>query len=131
MNAKYEAIADVSGRILLSAIFIFAGVHKVFHWTETANGMANVGMVAVPLFLAATIVVEIAGGLSVATGWRARWGALALAAFLIPATVVFHAFWKDPGQQIMFMKNLAIMGGLLVVVGRGAGPLSLGGRKKG
>lgn len=97
--------------------------------------MASKNMPFVPLFLVAAILFEVGGGLSVALGYKAKLGAAALIIFLIPATPIFHNSWTYQGmeqevQMIMFMKNLAIMGGLLSVIGLGAGPLSLDSRKK-
>ena len=83
----------------------------------------------IPVLLPAAAVLELAGGLSLLLGFRARLGALALVLFLVPTTLIFHNFWAYQGpeaqnQMIHFMKNLALMGGLLVVVGLGAGPCS-------
>jgi putative oxidoreductase len=94
--------------------------------------MASKGMFWTPFFLVMAILFELGGGLSVLSGFKARWGALALIVFLIPATLIFHGFWTYEGaevrmQQIHFLKNLAILGGLLAVVGNGAGPLSVDG----
>ena len=87
----------------------------------------------VTLFLIGAVVLEIGGSLSVIAGFKARWGALALIVFTIPTTLIFHAYWAvDPAQmqiqQIMFMKNLAMVGGLLIVMAFGAGPLSVDAR---
>ena len=75
------------------------------------------------------------GGLSVALGYRARWGAWLLALFLVPATAIFHNFWavKDPTmalmQQVMFLKNVSMLGAALLITHFGAGPLSLDARR--
>lgn len=108
------------GRILLSAIFIISGLSKIIDWNSTAAFMASKGMPAVPLLLAGAIAVELLGGLSLLLGYRTRWGALALFLFLIPTTLIFHNFWAMEGMERMnqmqhFLKNLTIMGGLLVV----------------
>jgi len=92
--------------------------------------MADKGMPAVPVFLVGAILCEIGGGLSLLLGCKARLGALLLFLFLIPTTLVFHNFWDYQGaeqkmQMINFMKNLAIMGGLALVVGFGPGPISV------
>lgn len=118
------------GRIFISFIFIMSGLNKIGGWEQTAAYMASKGMPAVPLFLAAAIVFELLGGLSVLLGFKARLGALALIVFTVPATIIFHNFWTLTGmeqqmQMIMFMKNIAIMGGLLFVVSFGSGALSL------
>jgi len=71
------------------------------------------------------VVFEVAGGLSILFGFKARWGALALFMFLIPATLIFHTDFSDPNQIGIFLKNLAIMGGLLMVASSGPGSLSM------
>ncbi len=103
---------------------------KVFGWSGTAAYMTARGMPAVPLFLAGAVVIEIGGGLSVLLGYRARLGALALIVFTVPTLFVFHNFWSYPPaeqqvQMVMFLKNLALIGGLLMVAALGAGAYSL------
>ncbi|MCS7020653.1 MAG: DoxX family protein [Gemmataceae bacterium] len=125
--------APLLGRIGLSAIFLISGAGKIFSWEQTAGYMSSKGMPLVPLFLVGAIVLELVGGLSVLVGYKARLGAGLLIVFLIPATVIFHNFWAFEGQEqqmqmIMFLKNLAILGGLLLVVGFGAGAYSLDNR---
>ncbi|HXG33394.1 MAG TPA: DoxX family protein [Bryobacteraceae bacterium] len=132
---KLERFAPLVGRLLLAQIFLASGLNKIGAWEQTAGYMASKGMPLVPLFLIAAIVFEVGGGLSVALGYKARLGAAALIVFLIPVSLIFHNFWTYEGmerqvQMIMFMKNLAIMGGLAVVVGHGAGPLSLDSRQR-
>ncbi len=123
------------GRVLLALIFLTSGFNKITGWSGTADYMAGEGMPMVPLFLAGAIVFEIVGGLSVMLGFKARIGALVLVIFLIPATIIFHDFWTVEDamqrrmQMIMFMKNLSIMGGLLLVMGLGPGPCSLDNRR--
>ncbi|MEO0868550.1 MAG: DoxX family protein, partial [Cyanobacteria bacterium J06642_11] len=77
------------------------------------------------LVTAFTILFELLGGISLIIGYQAQIGAILLLVFLIPATLMFHNPIADPTQMIQFMKNLAIMGGLLMVVAFGAGPISL------
>jgi putative oxidoreductase len=103
---------------------------KVFNWETTAEHMAGQGMFAVPVFLFLAILVEVLGGLSVILGYKARLGAVVLALYLIPVTLVFHHFWTFEGaamqnQMQHFMKNLTIIGGLLTLAAAGAGRLSL------
>lgn len=122
------------GRVLLSPIFIMSGLQKIGGWEQTAGYMASKHMPLVPLFLAAAIVLELCGGLSVLLGYRARLGAAALIVFLVPTTLIFHNFWAYTGQEqqmqmINFMKNMAILGGLFVVMGLGSGDLSLDKRR--
>jgi putative oxidoreductase len=118
------------GRVLLSLIFVLSGFSKITGWTETGAYMAAKGMPFVPFFLVIAIILELGGGLAVALGVRARWGALALMVFVIPTTLIFHNFWTLAGperqlQMIMFLKNLSMLGGLLLVVAYGPGRFSL------
>ena len=121
------------GRVLLALIFIIAGFHKITGFAGTAEMMAGRGLPLPQVLLAATILIELGGGLMILLGWHARWAALAIFLFLIPTTLIFHAYWSvDPSQPLMvknqmnqFMKNLAIMGGMLYVVAYGSGPFSL------
>ena len=109
-----------AGRVLLSVIFLLSGITKIVDWPGTAQFMQAQGLPMVPLLLGAAIVVEIGGGLLVLLGWNARWGAWLLFLYLIPVTLVFHNFWAFTGaeqqtQLVNFLKNLSIMGGLLLV----------------
>lgn len=118
------------GRTLLALIYLISGINKIMDWGTTADYMAFKGMPLVPLFLVAAIVLEVAGSLSVILGYKARWGALALIVFTIPTTLIFHNYWAMEGMdlvinQIMFMKNLAMVGGFLLIMANGAGPFSL------
>jgi len=106
------------GRLALGAIFLLSGLGKLADLSGTASHMRAAHMPAVPIFLAGAIALEILGGLSVITGFKARWGAAALILFLVPATVIFHGFWSFQGmerqmQMINFLKNVSIGGGLL------------------
>lgn len=115
------------GRFCISVIFILAGIGKFLDYDGTAAYMASKGMTMIPFFLLAAATVELIGGLSVLLGWKARWGATILLLFLIPTTVIFHDFWHlaNPVERqlmmILFLKNLAIFGGLLYVICCGPG----------
>ncbi|RJP24972.1 MAG: DoxX family protein [Candidatus Abyssobacteria bacterium SURF_5] len=126
MDKKFVPLIS---RILLGHIFLIAGIEKVFNIDGTQAYMASKGMPFTLLFLLAAIAFEAGGGLSLILGYKARWGALALVLFLIPTTLIFHTNFAEPMQQAMFMKNLAIMGGLLMIASYGPGKLSLDGRK--
>ncbi len=108
-------------RILLVAIFLWSGVNKILHPAETQAYMAAFGMPLTWLFLPAAIALELLGGLSVLLGIYPRLGASALAFFTLIAGFIFHSNFSDPIEQIMFMKNLAMIGGLLLVVQYGVG----------
>ena len=131
---KIERFTPLAGRILLSAIFLMSGFSKIGGFERTSGFMESKGMPMVSLLLVGAILLEVLGGLSVLVGLKARIGAAALILFLIPATLIFHDFWNLEGmehnmQRVMFLKNLAIVGGLLLVIGLGAGPLSVDNRK--
>lgn len=115
----------LAGRILLALIFILAGYGKIKGWDGTLGFMASKGLPMPEVLLALTILVELGGGLLLLVGFQARWAALALFLFLIPVTLVFHPFWADPEQYNSFMKNLAIMGGMLYIMVYGSGPYSV------
>lgn len=114
------------GRSLLALIFLMSGLQKIGNFAGTQEYMASFGMPMTALFLVGAIVLEVGGALSIITGFKARWGALALILFLIPATLIFHTDFGDRTQMIMFLKNVSIGGGLLLIAAYGSGPLSVG-----
>lgn len=125
MNTYIPLIA----RILLSAIFFMSGFNKITNFAGTQQYMAAFGMPLTTLFLIGAIVLEIVGGLSVILGYKAKWGAWLLVIFMIPTTLIFHTNFSDQMQLIMFMKNLSMIGGLLMVAHFGAGAVSLDARQ--
>ena len=133
MHPAFEGLLNFLGRLLLVGIFLMSGVMKIPNFQATADGMAKKGMVATQIFLAGAIAFEIVGAISVIIGFKARYGAFLLAVFLVPTTLIFHAFWKiDPhNMQEMqnemgnFMKNFAMFGALLMIIARGTGPWSI------
>ena len=122
--------APLVGRALLSFIFIISGLGKITGFSATAAYMAGMGMPMPEVLLVPTIIIELGGGLMLLLGWNARWAALAIFLFIIPTTLIFHPFWVDDAaqmqNQINFMKNLGIMGGMLYIMAFGSGPCSLG-----
>jgi putative oxidoreductase len=126
-----ERYATLGARILISQIFLLSGLMKIIDWSGTEAQMAQRGMFWIPFFHVAALLTELAGGLSLLLGYKARLGALSLCLFLIPVTLTFHNFWTyaDPKEHkenmMMFMHNLTLMGGLLLVMIFGPGPLSI------
>ncbi|MCA9155356.1 MAG: DoxX family protein [Planctomycetales bacterium] len=125
-----QGFLPLLGRILLSAIFLMSAIHKLTHWSATESQMQSEGLAWVSLLLAGAVAFELAGSLMVLVGFQARWGALLLFVFLIPVTFIVHDFWTYEGQEqqtqmINFIKNLAVMGGTLMVMAFGAGAFSV------
>jgi putative oxidoreductase len=121
----------LAGRILFSLIFITAAPRHFS--TEGILHAAQLGVPFARLLVPISGVMALTGGLSVACGYKARWGAWTLVAFLLPVTLMMHAFWRlqDPVQvhiqQAMFAKNLSMLGAVLLVAYFGSGPLSADG----
>jgi putative oxidoreductase len=115
-------------RIFLSAIFIWAGINKIMNPAMTQAYMAQHHIPFTGFFIIITIAVEIFGGLSVLFGVKTRWGAAALALFLIPATLIFHTDFGMREDTTAFMKNLAILGGLLMLIQYGPAGIVVRGR---
>ena len=130
-----QAFSALIGRLLLALMFLLAGLSKLGGLEGTAGYIASKGLPMAQLLAIATAALEVGAAVMLIVGWQARWAALALAAFTLLATVLFHNYWAMPAdqqmmQQLMFMKNLAVSGGLLVVFALGAGALSLDQRSK-
>ena len=130
MNPQLANTAALAGRIFLAVLFIVSGFGKITGYEGTAGYMAAKGLPLVNVLLPLTIAIELGGGVLLAIGYKARSVALLIFLFLIPVTFMFHAFWGiDPKeaatQQINFLKNLSIMGGMLMVFAHGPGAYSL------
>ncbi len=102
------------GRVLLAAIFLVSAYGKVTGFAGTAAYMASVGMPMASVLLIIAIIIEVAGGLALIFGWQVRHAVRALVVYTVVATYYFHMNLGDQAQMIAFMKNLAIIGGLLV-----------------
>lgn len=124
------AWASLIGRIGLAAIFLWSGYGKLVHLEGNVGYMKAFGLPAAELLIWPAMVVELVAGAMLLVGWKARWAAIALVLFTLPATFIFHAYWSVPADQVLnvqihFMKNLAIVGGLLGIFAHGSGPLAL------
>ena len=130
MSESMQNGISLVGRILLGLIFLMSGFGKITDFEGTSGYMAAYNMPAIPILLTGAIVFLLAGSLSLILGFKARLGASLLIIFLIPASLIFHAFWtledmEQRMQMINFMKNLSIMGGLLTIIAHGPGGISL------
>jgi putative oxidoreductase len=124
----------VVARLLLALMFIVSGFGKLSNLAGTAGYIAGAGLPAASLLAVGAGLLELVAGIALVIGYRARWAALALGVFTLLASVLFHAYWAAPAaqayvQQLMFMKNLAVAGGMFFVAALGAGPLSIDARR--
>jgi putative oxidoreductase len=101
------------GRVMLALIFILAGIGKIQDPAGTAGYMQSMGVPGILLW--PTIALEILGGIAIAIGYKTRLAAFALAGFTLLAAVLFHRNFGDQMQMIMFLKDIAITGGLLLL----------------
>lgn len=134
MNDSVKPSLALIGRVLLALMFVLSGFGKLTGIEGTAGYIASAGL---PMATALAVIVgllELFGGLALMVGFHARWAALALGLFTLVASLLFHNFWAMPAdqafmQQLMFMKNLSIAGGMFFVAALGAGSLSLDARR--
>ena len=120
-------LADLTGRVLISAMFLISGLGKISGYAGTQAYMESAGVPGA--LLPIVIALEVLGAVAVIVGYRTRLAAAALAGFTILAGVLFHGS-SDPMQRIMLLKNLAVAGGFLFLVARGAGAWSLDARRE-
>lgn len=122
-NSAVLATFELAGRIFLSVLFLVSGLGKIGAYAGTVAYMASQGVPGA--LLPVVIALEVGGPLFLVLGWKTRITAFLLAGFTLVTALVFHADFADPVQVTLFLKNVAIAGGLLVLVANGAGPLSL------
>jgi len=134
MNAivtpAYHPMLPLAGRILIGALFLTAGIRKILFWGGQVAYFTKLGFPAPEVFTVIAIVIELGGAALLIAGWRTRWVAWLLAAFVLIATVMAHRFWEfdaaaQANQLNHFLKNLAIIGGLMFVASFGPGPASV------
>ena len=127
MNAN--PVLPLAGRILMAALFLIAGFLKLSAFAGTSGYLAKLGFPVPDLMTAIAIVFELGGGILLVLGWQVRWAAWALMLFVAIATIAAHRFWEFDASQYSnqmnhFLKNLAIIGGLLYVVAFGPGRIA-------
>ena len=124
------------GRVLLALLFVPAGFSKIAGFAGTAGYIASKGVPLPEVAAAAAIAIELGLGLLLLVGFMTRWAALGIAFFTVVITFIFHNYWGVPAeqammQQLMFFKNIAVVGGLLTVAAWGGGAWSVDGQRKG
>lgn len=130
MNSTSQHLALLVGRLLLAFLFLPAGIAKLNGFAGTVGYITSVGLPMPQVAAALALVVEIGGGVALILGLYTRWAALALALFTLVASFVFHAYWAAPADaqamvQLLFNKNIAVVGGLFILAACGAGAWSL------
>jgi putative oxidoreductase len=130
MNTRTQNTIILAGRILLALIFVLSGFGKITGFSGTVGYIASKGMPLPELMAVGAIAVEFVGGLMLVAGWKTRWAAAVIALFLIPTTAIFHNLAGLSGmeaqmQVINILKNLSIMGGMLLLIGFGPGRYSV------
>ena len=126
----YHPTLLLIGRILLAAIFLVAGIRKAMAIAGSAAYFAKLGFPMPEAMVYVAIIIEVGGALMLIAGWKTRYAAWALIAFVAIATFMAHRFWTFDAAQFAnqmnhFLKNFAIIGGLLYVIGTGPGSLSV------
>jgi putative oxidoreductase len=116
------------GRLLIGLPFVMSGLSKLAAYGPTTEMIDAVGLPAPPLAFAVAVAVELGGGLLLIAGFQTRLVASALALFSLVTAVSFHSNFADQNQMIHFLKNVMIAGGLLQIVGFGAGAISVDNR---
>ncbi len=132
MTKHYQAPIAILGRLLLAAIFLISPlVNLIPNFSATTSAMQSAGVPMPAILLSVAIAMLIAGSLALIAGYQARWGAFLLLIFLLPATYYFHAPWRagdaaEAGQQVIhFLKNIGLMGAMLLIMVVGSGPGSI------
>ena len=132
-STSIQNAAALVGRALIALLFIPAGFAKIGGFAGVAGYIAAKGVPLPEVAAAIAIAAEVGLGLLLLFGWKARWAALGLAIFVAVITPIFHNFWaaapaQQMAQQLNFYKNLAVLGGLLVLFAFGPGGWSVDGR---
>jgi putative oxidoreductase len=129
MNVQWDGAA-LLGRIALALTFVMSGFGKITGFSGTVGYIASKDVPLPEVAAALAVLIELGGGLAIIAGWMTRWAALALIVFLVVITPIFHDFWNlaaaEAGmQEIMFMKNVSILGGFLLLFAFGPGRYSI------
>lgn len=122
-----EKISQLVARLFIGQIFLLSGFFKITGYEGTQGYMEAMGVPG--MLLPLVILLEAGGGLAIVAGWQTRLVSIALAVFTVVAAVIFHSNFSDQMQMIMFMKNIAITGGLILLAVQGAGGYSFDSRR--
>jgi putative oxidoreductase len=128
-------VVPLAGRLMMAYIFATSGIGKIFDWPGNVAYMSTRHLPMISVLLAAAMVIEVAGSVCLVTGYQARIAAFVIFWYTTAATVLFHNYWASSAmmagmQETHFRKNLAIMGGLLMLAYSGPGKWALGSKGK-
>jgi putative oxidoreductase len=131
MNS-YQNSLNLLGRLLIVALFLPAGLSKITGFDGTVAYFTSLGLFAPTLAVVVTIIVEVLGSIALLVGYKVRLISSLLALFTLAASIVGHAYWSAPAEaafvaQLLFFKNIAVIGGLLALASSGAGKFSVDG----
>ncbi len=124
-NTAQQAGLALLARLLLAALFILAGINKITAMEGTVGYIASVGLPLPEVVYFGTVALEIVGGLMLAAGFKARYAAGALGIFTLLTAFIFHNDFSQQIEMTLFLKNLAIAGGMFAIAAFGPGRLSL------
>lgn len=118
------------GRLLISLIFILAGIGKIIDFQGASDMLRSLGVQGAEAYILIGLLMELVGGILLLLGWHTKLGIYLLMIFLFPTTLLFHSFWQDQGAEMalqfsIFLKNLTIYGGLLAFLSYGPGRWSV------
>jgi putative oxidoreductase len=124
------AVTSLIGRVLISLIFVLSGVQKFMMFSMMVGFATSKGLPMPTVAIGAAATLEVLGGVAILAGFQTKLASWLLFLFLIPTTILFHNFWAMQGMDRMnneghFLKNLAVMGGLLILAANGAGGYSV------
>lgn len=134
MSTTIQNTLNLAARLLMVALFLPAGIGKLTGFAGTVGYISSAGLPLPTVAAALAAIVEIVGSLALLAGFGTRIAALVLAAFTLVASFFFHNYWGVPAdqafmQQLLFFKNIAVVGGLLAIAANGAGAWSLDSRR--
>ena len=130
LNPDTANAVALAGRILLAAIFVISGFGKIAGFDGITGYIASKGLPMPQVLAALTIALELGGGLLLVIGYKVRIVAILFFLWLIPTTILFHKFWGIDAAQVQnqmnnFLKNVSIMGGMLLLAAFGPGAYSV------
>ena len=135
MSKNLSSAMVFIGRVLLVLLFLPAGLGKITDFAGTVGYINSVGLPFANLAAVAALLIEIFGSLCLLVGYQTRAASMVLAVFTLIATFFFHNYWAAPSEQafvaqLLFFKNIAVVGGLLILAAQGAGTWSLDARRE-